>query len=169
MMIFLFLFVSIGRISIVSCLASYLGFDFGTSGARSCIVDKNNNIIFENSMSWSEVKNDFLHNDWLQALRFLIGRTEKDLINDVRNICISGTSSTSVIIDFEKSESDEHIFVTRPARMYDYNVVQNDGIVGEDTMKLLGKWCSKDNAAYAPTSALVSLLINIQSKKNILE
>jgi len=109
-------------------------------------------------VSWSDIVADesVLHKSWLIALRTLIKSTPKTVIQSVGKICVSGTSSTSVIIDCNKSLTTDDIFVTRHPRMYDYsNIQKDDANVSKKNMDLLEKWCKKDNAAFAPTSALV--------------
>jgi sugar (pentulose or hexulose) kinase len=139
--------------------SSYLfyGFDFGTSGARCCLIDGNKAIRHEYALSWSNLPIEAAgasEVSWEQALKALIDSTPSSLRKDVKRICISGTSSTSLLYDAERGK------VTRKPRMYDFNVLRDESTkgYGEAAMRTIRSSCPQGSATDAPSSTLAKLL-----------
>lgn len=136
----------------------FYGFDFGTSGVRCCLIDSVQNIVYEDSLSWSSVNTSEQKVDvaesWEIALDQLLGRTPEEYRKGIRRMCISGTSSSALIYDTEISA------ISRQPRMYDFNVLKHGaaGDYGREAVEAIQKTCPKGSAANAPTSTLAKVL-----------
>ena len=70
------------------------GLDFGTSGARISIIDKNERLIYQNSNSYKfEFKNP---SGWEIACLDLLSNIPNEIKDELRRLSISGTSGTLV-------------------------------------------------------------------------
>lgn len=82
----------------------YLGIDFGTSGARGIVIDRNKEIISMVNCSFSNQINDSLELSWQKALYSLLEQIPLTIKKQIKAIAINGTSSTVLLCD-EKGNS----------------------------------------------------------------
>jgi D-ribulokinase len=75
-----------------------LGIDFGTSGARSAVIDNDRNICWLNNQPFVASASS-LAPVWAQTLWQLIDRIPPAIKNNINRIAINGTSSTVLICD----------------------------------------------------------------------
>ncbi len=75
-----------------------LGIDFGTSGARSAVIDNDCNICWLNNQPFV-VSAPSLDQVWKQTLWQLIDRIPPEIKNNIGRIAIDGTSSTVLLCD----------------------------------------------------------------------
>ncbi len=131
----------------------FLGYDFGTSGVRICLIDENYDVKFENSFNWKDKKvnvNDALA--WKNAQYELLESIPLDYRKSIHSICSSGTSASCLIYDINQNK------ISREPRMYDYNVLKENENIGKIVMNKLNNFCPNGNAANAPTSTLAKVL-----------
>ena len=75
---------------------SYLGLDFGTSGARGIIIDENEQIILRCKAKQSTYQKT---QDWQEALESLLKQIPSEIGKKLNAIAIDGTSSTVILCD----------------------------------------------------------------------
>lgn len=75
-----------------------LGIDFGTSGARSAVIDNDRNICWLNNQPFVSSAPS-LDRIWAQTLWQLIDRIPPEIKNNIGRIAIDGTSSTVLLCD----------------------------------------------------------------------
>lgn len=138
-----------------------LGFDFGTSGVRACLIDsgKTNAILHEGSLSWTDIPSveadqRACATAWINALEQLITNIPSDMRCRVQHMCLSGTSASALLV---RHGANGLYTVSRPPRMYDYNVVTQTSW-GKDAMEIVKQFSPLDSAALAPTSTLPKLI-----------
>lgn len=100
-------------------MIAYLGMDFGTSGARACLLDNSLMVIAEARTNYaSDTREGFSHyqnaGDWWSALIELTHDLPLDKIEQLY-LCIDGTSGTVLACD-------HHLTPLSPALMYDHSV-----------------------------------------------
>lgn len=136
----------------------FYGFDFGTSGVRCCLIDSAREIIYENSLAWTDLKSADsavkMSESWEIAIDNLLEKTPVGFRGDIKRICISGTSSSALVYDLQSGD------VSRQPRMYDFNVLQQSSATdfGGKAMTKIQSVCTKGSAANAPTSTLAKVL-----------
>jgi sugar (pentulose or hexulose) kinase len=84
-----------GRIAIY-----YLGLDFGTSGARACIIDGDKAIVWEQRVAYPNPAEQTTA-DWRAALHTLLSALPKDIAAQLHGLAIDGTSGTVLLCDAE--------------------------------------------------------------------
>ncbi len=77
----------------------YLGIDFGTTGARSTIIDSEGTIHCETAYTFADAQQPELPLMWQNALWALIEQIPPTIRNQVRAIAFDGTSSTVMLCD----------------------------------------------------------------------
>ncbi|WP_255513625.1 FGGY family carbohydrate kinase, partial [Tychonema sp. LEGE 07203] len=77
----------------------YLGIDFGTTGARSTIIDSQGTIHCETEYTFANAQQSELPSVWQNALSAVIEQIPPTIRNQVRAIAIDGTSSTVMLCD----------------------------------------------------------------------
>ncbi|MBW4634230.1 MAG: FGGY-family carbohydrate kinase [Iphinoe sp. HA4291-MV1] len=77
----------------------YLGIDFGTSGARTVVIDKEACIQAEARFPFESSDISDLTSYWQRALFTLLEQITKELRQEIRAISINGTSSTVLLCD----------------------------------------------------------------------
>ncbi|CAM0871055.1 unnamed protein product [Alopecurus aequalis] len=83
----------------------YLGIDFGTSGARYALIDKQGAIHSEGKRTYAPAGNATnLASSWKEALFHLLGDVPFIYRPSISSISIDGTSSTTLIIDRNSGE-----------------------------------------------------------------
>lgn len=78
----------------------YLGLDFGTSGARACVVDEAEAIIHEDRYSYP-IAAAQTPLDWREALHMLLKRLPAATAAELQAIAIAATSATVLLCDEE--------------------------------------------------------------------
>jgi len=144
-------------ISAVRVKVNYIsaGFDYGTSGARLCLINGANEILHEESISWSSLRDGRVDSSasWLDAMDILLNSTPTIYRNELFRLCVSGTSASALIFDLKNGRT------SRPARMYNFNIMQGcNKEIGELCMKYLKLYCPINTPALASTSTLAKLL-----------
>lgn len=76
----------------------YLGFDFGTSGARACAVDAAAAIVYEDRVTYPDPEKQ-TPLDWREALLTLLHRLPADVAAQLRGLAIAATSGTVLLCD----------------------------------------------------------------------
>ncbi|MEG4865636.1 MULTISPECIES: FGGY-family carbohydrate kinase [unclassified Microcoleus] len=77
----------------------YLGIDFGTTGARSTIIDSQGTIHCETEYTFADAQQSELPSVWQNALSAVIEQISPTIRNRVRAIALDGTSSTVMLCD----------------------------------------------------------------------
>ncbi|WP_293338365.1 FGGY-family carbohydrate kinase [Microcoleus sp. CAWBG58] len=77
----------------------YLGIDFGTTGARSTIIDSQGTIHCETECTFAGAQQPELPSVWQNALWALIEQIPATIRNQVSAIALDGTSSTVMLCD----------------------------------------------------------------------
>ena len=77
----------------------YLGIDFGTTGARSTIIDSQGTIHCETAYTFANAQQPELPSVWQNALWAVIEQIPPTIRNQVRSIALDGTSSTVMLCD----------------------------------------------------------------------
>jgi xylulokinase len=76
----------------------YLGLDFGTGGARACVLDEFNNIVHEDRTAYGHAAIQTAEN-WRDALYTLLSRIPKKITLQLKGIAVDGTSSSVLLCD----------------------------------------------------------------------
>ncbi len=77
----------------------YLGIDFGTTGARSTIIDSQGTIHCETEHTFGDAQQPELPSVWQNALSAVIEQIPATIRNQVSAIALDGTSSTVMLCD----------------------------------------------------------------------
>src|SRR5450756_1429961 len=78
----------------------YLGLDFGTSGARACVIDSEKTIVWEQRVAYPNPAEQTTA-DWRAALHTLLSALPKDIAAQLHGLAIDGTSGTVLLCDAE--------------------------------------------------------------------
>jgi sugar (pentulose or hexulose) kinase len=76
----------------------YLGLDFGTSGARACVIDGRKAIVWEKSFAYSAPALQSPA-EWRAALHTLLGALPGDIAAGLYALALDGTSGTVLLCD----------------------------------------------------------------------
>jgi D-ribulokinase len=78
----------------------FLGLDFGTSGARACVIDNGKAIVWERCVAYPDIaaQNPL---DWRVALHALLSELPEDIAARLQGLAIDGTSGTVLLCDAE--------------------------------------------------------------------
>jgi sugar (pentulose or hexulose) kinase len=76
----------------------FLGIDFGTSGARACVINAHKSILWELRVNYPDAATQTAM-DWRDALYTLLGALPPTIANDLQTISIDGTSGTVLLCD----------------------------------------------------------------------
>lgn len=76
----------------------YLGLDFGTSGARACVINNSGGITFESRYDYS-ISAQQTPADWRAALHFLLKSLPTSITSEISRIAIDATSSSVLLCD----------------------------------------------------------------------
>lgn len=86
----------------------FLGLDFGTSGARSCVIDNEKTIVWEQRVAYPAPATLRLSSgqaqtpaDWRAALHTLLSALPQGIAAQLRGLAIDGTSGTVLLCDAE--------------------------------------------------------------------
>jgi sugar (pentulose or hexulose) kinase len=76
----------------------FLGLDFGTTGARACVIDHVKTIVWEQRVSYpNPIKQT--PDDWRIALHMLLSEVPQDIAARLQGLAIDGTSGTVLLCD----------------------------------------------------------------------
>ncbi len=78
----------------------YLGLDFGTSGARACVLDESGKIVHQNSIAYPDVARQ-TPEDWRVALFRLLNQLPQNISAQLSRIAIDATSASVLLCDSE--------------------------------------------------------------------
>jgi sugar (pentulose or hexulose) kinase len=76
----------------------FLGLDFGTSGARACVIDPAKTIVWEQRVAYVNPAGQ-TPLDWRGALHALLSALPKNIAAQLRGLAIDGTSATVLLCD----------------------------------------------------------------------
>ncbi len=78
----------------------FLGLDFGTSGARACVIDHDRAIVWEQRVGYPDPAKQTPTN-WRAALHMLLCMLPKGITGQLQGLAIDGTSGTVLLCDEE--------------------------------------------------------------------
>ena len=76
----------------------FLGLDFGTSGARACVIDPAKTIVWEQRVAYADPAGQ-TPMDWRGALHALLSALPKNIAAQLQGLAIDGTSATVLLCD----------------------------------------------------------------------
>jgi D-ribulokinase len=91
-------------------MTNYLGIDFGTSGARAIVIDRDEDIIFESNIYFPNVSSNNWTEIWQKTLFDLIESIPLAVRQKIERIAIDGTSSTVLLCNSDGNPIAEPIF-----------------------------------------------------------
>ena len=122
----------------------FLGIDFGTSGARSCVIDAEGTILAEDTRDFGTLEEYERADIWREALWDLISALPPAIRSQLSSIAIDGTSGTVIACD-------EALTPRHPPLLYN-----DDRAV--DEAKLIASLAPPGHPAAAVTSGLAKVL-----------
>jgi len=122
----------------------YLGIDFGTSGARSCVIDSEGTIIAEDQRDFGALEEYERAGIWREALWDLVASLPPPIRTQLSDIALDGTSGTVLACDEELSPR-------HPPLLY------NDARA-VDEAALIARTATPGHPAAAVTSGLAKVL-----------
>ncbi|AAZ97179.1 probable sugar kinase, FGGY family [Thiobacillus denitrificans ATCC 25259] len=122
----------------------FLGIDFGTTGARACVIDAQGAVVVEDKRDFGTLEDYERAGVWREALWDLVAALPAVVRSALSDIALDGTSGTVLACDEELSPR-------HPPLLYD------DGRAVEEAA-LIAKTATSDHAAAAPTSGLAKIL-----------
>ncbi|WP_296892037.1 FGGY-family carbohydrate kinase [Thiobacillus sp.] len=122
----------------------FLGIDFGTSGARSCVIDAEGAIIVEDKRDFGALDDYERAGIWREALWDLVASLPPPIRTQLSDIALDGTSGTILACDEELSPR-------HPPLLY------NDDRAVEEAA-LIAKTATPGHPAAALTSGLAKIL-----------
>jgi len=76
----------------------YLGLDFGSSGARACVLDQTGNIVHVDRVEYCDADNQ-TPEDWREALHTLLRKLPSPVASQLQRIALDATSSSVLLCD----------------------------------------------------------------------
>ncbi|MGA7595007.1 MAG: FGGY-family carbohydrate kinase [Gallionella sp.] len=76
----------------------YLGLDFGTSGARACVIARDNSVVWEQHVQYPDPARQ-TPAEWREALHTLLSALPEQLAARLQGLAIDGTSGTVLLCD----------------------------------------------------------------------
>ncbi|KVW94693.1 FGGY-family carbohydrate kinase [Thiobacillus denitrificans] len=122
----------------------FIGIDFGTSGARSCVIDAEGKLIAEDARDFGELAEFERAGIWREALWDLVTALPPAIRTQLSDIALDGTSGTVLACD-------EALAPRHPPLLYN-----DDRAV--DEAKLIAKTATPGHPAAAVTSGLAKVL-----------
>ncbi|MBU1394816.1 MAG: FGGY-family carbohydrate kinase [Gammaproteobacteria bacterium] len=122
----------------------FLGIDFGTSGARACVIDAEGAVIAEDTRDFGELAEYERAGIWREALWDLVAALPPAIRTQLSDIALDGTSGTVLACD-------EALAPRYPPLLYN-----DDRAV--DEAKLIAKTATPGHPAAAVTSGLAKML-----------
>ena len=123
---------------------SYLGIDFGTSGARAIVIEKEQKIVSEVFYNYDDLALKNWRDRWEKALFSLIEQIPTEIRRNLKAIAINGTSSTVLLCDGKGKPIDNPIW---------YNDDR-----GAEILETLKAIVPPNHVVLSPTSSLGKLL-----------
>jgi len=93
-----------------------LGLDFGTSGARACVIDERGAIVHEQRIDYVNPARQ-TPQDWRTALLALLGGVPQGVAANLQGIAIAGTSGTVLLCDDGLAPLSDALMYDDAARM----------------------------------------------------
>jgi sugar (pentulose or hexulose) kinase len=122
----------------------FLGIDFGTSGARSCVIDAEGGIVAEDARDFGTLQEYERAGIWREALWDLVASLPPPIRTQLSDIALDGTSGTVIACD-------EALDPRAPPLLY------NDDRAVEEAA-LIAKTATPGHPAAAVTSGLAKML-----------
>jgi sugar (pentulose or hexulose) kinase len=122
----------------------YLGIDFGTSGARAIVIDRQKKIINTQQSSFGNIPGDRLAQTWHDTLFESIAQIPIRVRQNIQAIAINGTSSTVLLCDVVGKP------ITEP-------ILYNDSR-GKEVLEHLLAIAPKNHVVISATSSLAKLI-----------
>jgi D-ribulokinase len=122
----------------------FLGLDFGTSGARACVIDAAGRVVAEDSRDFGQLEEYERAGIWREALWDLVASLPAPIRTQLDAIAIDGTSGTVLACD-------EALDPRHPPLLY------NDDRAAEEA-QLIARTANADHPAAAVTSGLAKIL-----------
>ncbi|MDA8094542.1 MAG: FGGY-family carbohydrate kinase [Betaproteobacteria bacterium] len=123
---------------------AYLGIDFGTSGARACVIDGRREPLAEAHIGFTLEARPQAPTHWRECLLDLIARLPARLRARLRAVALDGTSSTCLLLD-------------RNARPLDVPLLYHDMRATREAAEL-AQLAPPDAAVHSASSSLAKLL-----------
>lgn len=98
----------------------FLGLDFGTSGARACVIDADKSVVWQQHFAYS-IPDAQTPLNWRTALHSLLNALPKPLAAQINGIAIDGTSGTVLLCDAQLEP-------VSPALLYNDNRAQAQAV-----------------------------------------
>lgn len=121
----------------------FLGLDFGTSGARACVINHDKHIIWEQRQAYPDPAGQNPA-DWRTALYSLLRQLPNHFAGQLRGIAIDGTSGTMLLCNHALEPCS-------PALLYDDNRAQSQA----EQLRLIAP---EQHIVCSPTSGLAKFL-----------
>lgn len=121
----------------------FLGLDFGTSGARACVIDQDKTIVWEQRVAYPDPAGQ-TPTGWRAALHTLLGALPADIAAQLQGLAIDGTSGTVLLCN-------ESLEAVSPALLYHDNRAQQQAEQLKDI-------APKGNTVCTATSGLAKFL-----------
>jgi sugar (pentulose or hexulose) kinase len=122
----------------------YLGIDFGTSGARSCVIDAEGAVIAEDTRDFGTLQDYERAGIWREALWDLVASLPTAIRSQLSDMALDGTSGTVLACD-------EELTPRHPPLLYD------DARAVEEA-QLIARTATPGHPAAAVTSGLAKVL-----------
>ncbi|MDP2253502.1 MAG: carbohydrate kinase, partial [Thiobacillus sp.] len=122
----------------------FLGIDFGTSGARSCVIDAEGAVVAEDARDFGTLEDYERAGIWREALWDLLASLPPAIRTQLSDIALDGTSGTVLACDEELSPR-------HPPLLY------NDDRAVEEAA-LIAKTATPGHPAAAASSGLAKVL-----------
>lgn len=122
----------------------FLGIDFGTSGARSCVIDAEGTVVAEDRRDFGALQDYERAGIWREALWDLVATLPRGIRSQLADIALDGTSGTVLACD-------EALSPRHPPLLYD-----DDRAV--DEAALIARTATPGHPAAAVTSGLAKVL-----------
>ncbi len=121
----------------------HVGLDFGTSGARACVIDQDKTIVWEQRVAYPDAAGQ-TPADWRAALHTLLSALPADISAQLQGLAIDGTSGTVLLCN-------ESLEPVSPALLYHDNRAQQQA----SQLKAIAP---KGNTVCTATSGLAKFL-----------
>lgn len=122
----------------------FLGIDFGTSGARSCVIDAEGAVIAEDARDFGTLQDYERAGIWREALWDLVASLPTTIRSHLSDIALDGTSGTVLACD-------EELIPRHPPLLYDDNRAVEEA-------QLIARTATPGHPAAAVTSGLAKVL-----------
>ena len=122
----------------------YLGIDFGTSGARSCVIDAEGAVIAEDARDFGTLQDYERAGIWREALWDLVASLPTAIRSQLSAMALDGTSGTVLACD-------EELTPRHPPLLYDDNRAVEEA-------QLIARTATPGHPAAAVTSGLAKVL-----------